>query len=295
MMLEDGEYYLILNGIQHWYRVAGAIHQTTPLVVIHGGPGGNVYNFERTIGPHIERFTTIVYYEQRGCGRSAAPAKPDDYSVSLLLDDLDNLRQHLGLERIIPIGFSFGGELALEYALTYPDCVAKVVAQAPSLGDAQRAALAQLYGFEMITQGALRDQVRALIAASGSAHERLDRVWQIVDTDTVDRFLFYQPDIARLNRRLWRESGLRNTGDMMRALELQPPHLLPLRDRLANIQAPTLVLVGLHDRNSGVEINRDVATLIPSAQFVIFERSTHFPEMEEPEVYARVLRSFLAL
>jgi proline iminopeptidase len=153
----------------------------------------------------------------------------------------------------------------------------------------------QLYGFEMVAQGVLRDQVQAQLAASGSVHERLDRVWQIVDTDTVDRFLFYQPDIARLNRRLWHESGLSNTGDMMRALELQPPHLLPLRDRLTNIQALTLVLVGLHDRNSGVDINRDIATLIPSAQFVIFERSAHFPEMEEPEVYASTLRDFLAL
>ena len=50
MNLTDGEYHATLDGVDHWYRVAGAAHHTTPLVIVHGGPGGNVYNFERTIG-----------------------------------------------------------------------------------------------------------------------------------------------------------------------------------------------------------------------------------------------------
>jgi proline iminopeptidase len=58
-MLTDGERRSDLNGVTHWYRVAGAHHRTTSLIVIHGGPGGNVYNFERTLGPLLEEFGTV--------------------------------------------------------------------------------------------------------------------------------------------------------------------------------------------------------------------------------------------
>jgi len=62
----------------------------------------------------------VVYYEQRGCGRSASPKDPRAYSLSLLVADLDELRDALGLERIVPLGCSFGAEPAAEYALAHP-------------------------------------------------------------------------------------------------------------------------------------------------------------------------------
>ena len=114
-VLRNGEGQVELNDITHWYRIAGAEHATTPLVIIHGGPGGNVYNFERTMGPKLETFATIIYYAQRGCGRSVPPQDPNAYSIPLLVSDLEMLRQKLGLVKMIPLGFSFGGELALEY------------------------------------------------------------------------------------------------------------------------------------------------------------------------------------
>ena len=45
--LKNGEHRIELNGVSHWYKIAGAEHKTVPLVIVHGGPGGNVYNFER--------------------------------------------------------------------------------------------------------------------------------------------------------------------------------------------------------------------------------------------------------
>ncbi len=116
---------------------------TAPLVIIHGGPGGHVYNFERTIGPQLEAFTTVIYYEQRGCGRSDQPLDPYTYSIEMLVSDLDELRQALGLDRINLLGFSFGGELALEYALAHPEHVERLIVQSPSLG--RRVGAAGLY------------------------------------------------------------------------------------------------------------------------------------------------------
>ncbi len=139
-MLTDGENKIEVNGVAHWMRIARAEHATIPLVIVHGGPGGHVYNFERTIGPQLEAFTTVIYYEQRGCGRSDQPLDPYTYSIDMLVSDLDELRQALGLERINLLGFAFGGELALEYALVYPEYVERLIVQSPSTGPLRRRA-----------------------------------------------------------------------------------------------------------------------------------------------------------
>ena len=292
--MRDGEYFITVNGIRHWCRIAGAGKSATPLVVIHGGPGGNVYNFERTIGPLLEEFATVVYYEQRGCGRSDPPASPHDYSLPLLVSDLEGLRAQLGLSRFIPLGFSFGGELALEYALAHPDRVERLILQAPTFCDPVRLAWVQLYGFYHVAAGELKARIGRLLTGDEPAPARLEQVWSLVDTETVDRFLFYDPAAARLNRRLWNESGLVNTGDMQRALAArpQPPGRM---EALSRITVPALVMVGLHDRNVGVDVCRDIRTKLPRGRLVIFEHSAHFPDIEEPERYAAEVRRFLRL
>ncbi|MGZ3456941.1 MAG: alpha/beta fold hydrolase [Archangium sp.] len=291
--LKDGEYHASLNGIRHWYRVAGAVHGTVPLVIVHGGPGGHVYNFERTIGPELEKFTTLVYYEQRGSGRSMAPASKEDYSIPLLVSDLEALRQELGAPRISLLGFSFGSELALEYALAHRESVDRLILQAPPMGPSERQDFIQLYGFESVSTGELNEQVRSILREPLSSQARLEKVWGVVDSATVDRFLFEDQDVARRNREMWKQSGLVNTGDMARALAKQR-NPEPLSLRVRGLDVPALVLVGLHDRNVGVDPARDLARVMPRARLVLFERSAHFPDMEEPGKYAAAVREFLS-
>ena len=292
--LSDHEGRVRVNGIAHWYRIAGAVHGTTPLLILHGGPGGNSYTFERTIGPRLERFTTVVYYEQRGCGRSDPPPNPGEYSLPLLVADLDALRETLGLRRIVPLGFSFGGELALEYALAHPDRVERLVLQCPSVAAPGRIPFVQTYGLAAVARGEIQRRIRALLAEPGPIERKHERAWQIADTPTVDRLLFHDPRAAALNRRLWRESGLVNTGDMARALARPSPgESAPLIDRIGSVECPALLLVGLHDRNVGVDLVRDVAERLPRAALVVFERSAHFPDIEEPERYATMVEGFL--
>ena len=299
--LTDGENLIELNGVRHWTRIAGAALATTPLVIVHGGPGGHLYNFEHTIGPALEAFTTVIYYEQRGCGRSDQPPDPYTYSIELLISDLDELRAALQLDQINLLGFAFGGELTLEYALAQPHRVGRLIVQAPSLGRRvggpglfdEHTACVQLHGFQLVAYGEVARRVRDIAASDETITARLDRVWQAVDTETVDRLLFHNHAAARLNRRLWSESGLINTGHMLAALTQQTA-AVSLLDRLPALDVPALVLAGLYDRNIGVEACRDVAARLPQARLVIFEHSAHFPDMEEPEKYAATVRAFLA-
>ncbi|MER3552994.1 MAG: hypothetical protein C4331_01190 [Meiothermus sp.] len=123
MPLQNGEFQAEINGIYQWYRVTGASNQSVPIVIVHGGPSGNVYTFERTIGPRLEAFATLIYYEQRGSGRSESPINHQDYSIDGLIADLEALRQHWKLDKMTLLGLSFGGELALEYALRHSTTV----------------------------------------------------------------------------------------------------------------------------------------------------------------------------
>ena len=117
----------VLNGVQLWYRVSGAAVQgRAPLLSLHGGPGYNSYSFEKTIGPRLERRMQVVYFDQRGSGRSERPAG-GDYSMNTLVEDVEALRRYLGVPQIALLGHSFGATIALEYATRYPEHVQKLI------------------------------------------------------------------------------------------------------------------------------------------------------------------------
>lgn len=291
--LTNGEYRADLNGVSHWYRVAGAENKTVPLVIIHGGPGGNVYNFERIAGAKLEKFATVIYYEQRGSGRSDAPKDENAYSIPILVSDLEALRQKTGVEKIIPLGFSFGGELALEYALAHPQAVEKLILQCGTMGDWEHTQRTQIKAFASVSSPETARKIIEIEKQDKPLEERWNAVWSTVDTATVDRLLFYNQESARLNRKMWDESGLKNTGQMYRALRKQPAPEKPLIERARAVKIPTLLMVGLYDRNVGVDSVRDLSSVIPNSKFVIFEQSGHFPDIEETDKYVRVIEGFL--
>jgi proline iminopeptidase len=96
-----------------WYRVTGDGGRT-PLVCLHGGPG-STHNYFAPLERLADEWP-IVLYDQIGCGRSD---RPDDvqWSLAVFLEELDALRDHLGLARVHLLGTSWGGMLALEHAL----------------------------------------------------------------------------------------------------------------------------------------------------------------------------------
>ncbi|MFG1906782.1 alpha/beta fold hydrolase [Kribbella sp. NPDC048928] len=281
------EAYAVINGVRHWVRTVGDLRAATPLVVVHGGPGGFIYDFERLTGPDLERHSPVVYYEQRGSGRSDPP-DDEQYSIPLLVDDLEELRRHLDLPRIVLLGISFGGDLAAEYTVAHPDRVAELILQGTGL-TARGAPSPWVSGFEAVaTDKALRTAIRAAQERSGPSS-----VWDVVDRKTTDRFLFHRPGVATLVRDLWERSGLVNMGAMDAALAAQPPRTRPLVDELAEVDVAVLVLIGLWDRNAGVDGPRDLATRLPRAELRVFEDSAHFPNVEETTRYVGEVARFL--
>lgn len=102
------------------------IGQGPPIVVLHGGPDFDL-NY---LLPEMDRLSAafrLIYYDQRGRGRSAARVRPEDVSIESEARDLERVREYFQLESLAVLGHSWGGVLAMEYALRHPRRVSHLI------------------------------------------------------------------------------------------------------------------------------------------------------------------------
>lgn len=127
------EGYVPFRGMRTWYRVVGDRHPSrTPLLLIHGGPGIPSDPLE-PLEALAYGGRPVVLYDQIGCGRSDRPRDPALWTVETFLDELRAVRRHLGLVRVHLLGWSWGGMLAMQYALERPAGLQSLVlASAPA-------------------------------------------------------------------------------------------------------------------------------------------------------------------
>lgn len=286
---------IIVNGVRLWYRVAGAAASGAPPVVfLHGGPGYNSHSFSVIAGPALERQLRMVYFDQRGSGRSERPWE-GDYRMATLVEDIEGLRRALGVQRIAIIGHSFGGTLALEYAATHPERVSRLVL-VDLLWDAPVQCRHRLEGL-----AALRPEAHARVRADtvdSAGVRRSDcelefRALRGADREAFNNAMMFPDSMRRrMQDSIDRASGLRNTGELSRAqiggglLSYQ----FRAHDRLS---MPVLVIAGRHDRAAGGPAPSELARRLPRGRYAEYENSGHFPYLDEPDRFARDVIAFL--
>ncbi|UCJ09791.1 alpha/beta hydrolase [Chitinophaga pendula] len=120
--LTRGEQTLVTNdSISLRYKVSG---KGMPCIFVHGGPGGGYLSFEKMGGDKLEDCLTMVYYDQRGSGSAPVAA---DYRLQRMVQDIEELRRRLGVDKILLMSHSFGGIILMEYALRYPQHVSGLI------------------------------------------------------------------------------------------------------------------------------------------------------------------------
>lgn len=283
--LAPGAHHAVVNDVRLWYRVAGR-EEGTPVVFLHGGPGQGSQTFAGYAGPALEQRLRMVYLDQRGSGRSERPWD-DAYSLGLLVDDLERLRQAWGVERISLVGHSFGTILALEYAAAHPERVERVVlaAAAPDLPAAMDLQCRRLERLEPETY------VRAVAARPEGSRARCNPF--VADRAFIDGAMFPDPATQRLVEESDAADGLRNTGQIGRALFGEGGLMEYRFDRHERLTMPVLVIAGLADFQTVVEPQRDLVRALPDARIVEYPGRGHFMFVEEPERFAAELAAFL--
>lgn len=295
-ILCNKEGYVLSNGINHWYKIEGCDHDTIPILIIHGGPGGNQYILERTLGPRLAEQFTVIYYEQRGSGRSNSPKNPADYSIPILVEDLEGLRKELQIEKMYLLGTSFGSWIAMEYALIYSSRVEKLILQGPVDGNWQRLSINQIWGLYHSASEKQRKEISKVIAENESIEEKKEKLWSIVDEETIARLSIHNHSLIPEAIKIMRESSKYGFNeDFHNAITKASITYPTLMDKVKSINIPTKIIVGLYDRNTGIEISRDIAERIPNSTMAILYNSAHYPESEELEKYAKEIIDFINL
>jgi proline iminopeptidase len=120
--------YLEVNGGKIWYEVFGKGPEA-PVLLLHGGPGGTSFGFEplKELGYN----GPIIFWEQLGSGRSDALTDTTLMTIENYVEQIEKLRNHLGLKDFVLYGHSWGTMLGMDYYLTYPDEVKAIIFSSP--------------------------------------------------------------------------------------------------------------------------------------------------------------------
>jgi proline-specific peptidase len=257
-----------------------------PLVLMHGGPSADHYSmlpFQQL----ADEFT-LVLYDHRCNGRSVG-APVSSMTWENLTADADVLRQNLGFERWAVLGHSFGGHVALEYALRYPESLSHLVLLDTG-GDSRWA----------------RENAARLLADRGFSPKKVELVrrwfngefapweWYPIFMRIASAYQ-HHPSLRLLLQQLM--SGAWRSKPRPEALIFAGRHLLKgwtVMDRLGEITVPTLVMAGREDFLFPPEHQEELAAGIPGARLRIIERAGHNSHEEQPAEVMEAVREFLS-
>jgi len=265
------------------------------LIVIHGGP-----DFDHAyLLPELDQLADrhrLVYYDQRGRGRSAEHVRPDEVTLASEMDDLDRVRRHVRLDAPVLLGHSWGSVLALEYALRHPTAVSHLVLMNPAPASAsQLTALHQAYLAQL---GSDMERQREITASS--AYEEGDPEAVTARYRIHFRFALRRPeDHGKLMARMSARFHAQGKDGIVKARAIEqrlyddtwqvPGYdLLP---KLRSLRIPTLVIVGQQDFIPS-EIATQIARAIPAAALVTIENCGHFAYLECGAEVRRALSDF---
>ena len=271
-----------LRGIDLNVKVMG---RGSPLVLMHGGPGADLYTM-MSFKPCADQFT-LVFYDHRCNGRSSG-ADVSTMTWENLTADADALREKLGFEKWAVLGHSFGGYVALEYALRYPHRLSHLVLLDTG-GDscwaqenAPRVLAQRNYSPEVV------DTARRFLNGQIEPGEMFPALMKLGKA--------YNPYTGPLQIPHMMITGLQ-TKMRPEALIYAASHLIKgwsVMDRLNEIRVPTLVLAGKEDFQFPPEHQAELAAGIPNARLVIIDRAGHNPHQERNAAVLRAVRDFLA-
>ncbi len=270
-----------INGNELNVEVLG--EKGSPVLIAHHGGGGigSLGEPKATFGPLSDLFQVVVF-DARGCGLSEG--KPP-FSHAQWATDLDGLRQWMDVDQIVVAGGSYGGLIAMEYAVAYPEHTRAMILRDTS---ADSSFLAR--AFENA-----RTQTRIEIN-----WDNFNRYWRgeiTDDQDLKDRWEeiipLYDFEYDPVKSKKSVDAGFYRFEAHNWCFQHNMP-IYDLRAKLPGVTIPTLVTVGRTDWVTTVEAAETIASLLPNAKLVVFEKSGHSPQIEQFELFQQVMRDFLA-
>lgn len=266
---------LFVNGCTYHVEIGGA---GPPLVALHGFTG-SVETWAPFRAAFGRRFT-VVAIDLLGHGSSECPPDPRRYQMERGVDDLIAIFDQLGLGRVDLLGYSMGGRVALQLAVAAPNWIHTLTLESASPGI--RSAVDRMARAR--ADGRLADLLE------GEGIEAFVDRWEQVPLFTSQRGLPARVRAALRSQRLrGNPLGLANSLRGMGTGEMAP-----LFDRLSQVSAPTLLIVGAMDEKYRA-LGREMAGLLPAATLAVVPGAGHAVHLEQPNAFTRIVLEFLEL
>jgi proline iminopeptidase len=287
--VDDQEGFAAILGYKLYYRVAGPPEAKATILALHGGPGA-CHDYLLSLRDLTRWGYRVVFFDQLGCGRSEVPSGTDLFTLEHHVEETEGIRTALGLGRVHLIGSSYGGLLALAYAIKYQQNLRSLVTIG-GLPDVP---------FAAAEMSRLVDELPAADAQAIREHGDRGELTHPDYLRAVDRFYHtflcrlpqWPPEVKRtlelINERpVYRYMNGPNeftiTGTI-RDINLAPD--------LPRIRVPTLVTGGRYDEVTPA-VAEQIHAGIPGSRRVTFEKSSHTPFWEERDTFMAVVAAFL--
>jgi len=259
---------LSLEDARLFYEVIGT---GDPIIVVHGGPGLDHQYLQPGLNVLANR-NTVIYYDQRGTGRSSAELTEGAINIDTFVQDIDALRQVLGYEQITVLAHSFGALIGIEYAVQYPDNLRSLILMNP-VEPGTRYETQTAERMRARSTAADREDMAALTGSEAfTARDpaTLGQVYRVAFRQLLrDRSRIDELELDLMT------ATAKNGQDVAALLgaSLQPP--VEWWDRLAGIETPTLVLQGRYD-GPPLDMGRELAEAFPTGAYEVLSTG-HFP------------------
>jgi len=287
------------HGALIYYEVVG---RGEPLVIVHGGPGASHDYFLPYLLP-LMRSNKLVFIDERGSGKSSKVADPKQYTIANMVEDIEAVREALALGKISLLGHSFGGALVQAYALKYQKNLSHLILGSTFASTTELNEALTKMKADMAPQD--RERVNALEAAGlfgkgqlwehGRYPEEYAKLaWGIgyfpyVYYNNPDPN--YDPVSSNTGtawdvyREMWGSDGEFIVDGNLKEVEYV--------NRLSEIKVPTLIIVGEHDE-SDPKMSKEMHEKIAGSQLVILPKSGHMTFVDQPELFLKTVREFVA-
>jgi proline iminopeptidase len=284
----DPEGFVNVPGGRVSYRTMGSAGRT-PLLLLHGGPGGRSCAFSVLSGLAVDR--QVIMYDQLGSGRSDRPNDVGLWRTDRFVEELDAVRKALGLRDVHILGHSWGGTLATEYLLTKgTEGVRSVILSSPListprwLADTRRLRLTLPEPVQSALNSCEAVETAddpACVAANDVFEEHFVRGAKALPAVPECEGVTGGDEVYR---HMWGAGEFTATG-LLRDYDRT--------DRLGELNLPVLFLAGRHDE-AVPETVEDFRRRVPGARMHVLENSAHATYRTETAEYVRIVREFLA-
>jgi proline iminopeptidase len=282
--LKEG--FIEVKGGKIWYRIDGE-GDKTPVLLLHGGPGSSSFYLEPL--KELSQDRPVIFLDQLGCGRSTRITDTTLMTIEQNVEQLEQVRKALKLDKFYLYGHSWGTMLGMDYYVKYPKGIQGLIFSSPLFStkiwtDDADTLIATL---PEATQKAIRESERQKNYAN-EAYKEAMKVYYKAYVRRSDKSQSQQDTAAKffgenVYNFMWGPSEFTATGNLLNYNRLND---------LPKITVPTLLTAGEYDEARPSSV-RYYTSLIPGAQFKEIPHAAHSTMMDNPKEYIGVLREFL--